>query len=284
MLRCKVTSVVLLIAVEAQPSLANAEHSSVGAPAQPSQRHESADASASSPDDAEALYADARRRYDAGDLRGALEILQRCYAVAKSPNLLFNIAQVHHELSDCPAALEFYQRYVQDSTDGERRDDANQQIAILSKQCPPPRTSTHIVEANPITKPSHEIPTAAPVLTTRVREPASERPHHWSTVGWIALGAGTLAGVATAYFSAEALQASRDTERKDVGASYHYERAADLTRESAWAWACGVTTVVAVGTGIYALTLASPKQKPPPTRFSMALSPQAALVDYRLLF
>ena len=278
----KVTPIALCLMFQCHPLLAASVASGVVAETQPTRSGESNAASSDPSDEAEALFAVARKKYEAGDLPGALSVLQRCYELTHAANLLYNLALLYHELADCSKALEHFQRYIQEAADGERRDDANQQIAALSQKCPPPSPAQAARQAVPESTQPPQLaaaPTSPPVIDT-----SSARPHYWSSVGWVALGAGAMAGATAIYFAVQAVQANHDAEKRPITADYYNERSATLTRDSTYAWAFGATSVVAIGVGVYSLTVAAPKQQSVSAAFTTTLSPSAALVGYRLRF
>jgi len=197
---------------------------------------------ASAPLDPEHLLATARQQYQAGDLKGAVELLRQCYATTHDPNLLFNIAQVYRELKDCMSAREHYRRYIEEAPDGERVADARKHIAMLNPTCPVamPHESPADLKAGPTAPP----PTAASL-------PAN----HWPTVAWISFGTSVLAAAATTYFAAESYSAKRDVERiqqqPTFDARYLNTRLDDFYRDRNWATGAAITSGVTLVLGVY---------------------------------
>jgi tetratricopeptide (TPR) repeat protein len=227
--------------------------------------------------EAERLFAEAQRYYDAGDLRQALRALEDCYARTHAPNLLYNRARVHVELSECSKARELYGQFVREVQDDALRADANAELAKLNEDCPLREW------AGPLAKNAATV-TPPPVQSKRSRvapEP-SQSTRRTSVFAWAVLGTGAAAGVATAYFTVASLKAYEDTEKHGVDAGFHYEREADLTRNSTLAWALGVTTVLSVGFGTY--LLAAPRREQTASSLTVAWLPRMAVVDYRLRF
>jgi hypothetical protein len=279
----KVTSIALWLVFFCQPAFATSASSDVADEAQQKMSGESSVEKVAPANEAEELFAQARKKYEAGDVHGALNDLERCYALSHSVNLLYNLALLHNELEDCPKALHYFHRYIQEASDGERRDEVNRQIAALSEKCPPANPAlapAHVAPKNgpPQAAPAtpRSVPTASGTVTTR--------PQQWSTVGWIALGAGAVSGVTTAYFAVKAVQANHDTEQRPILADYYKERSSDLTRYSTYAWVFGATSVLAIGVGVYALAVAAPNQQNASSELTATVSNSSALVGYRLRF
>jgi hypothetical protein len=272
--------IVLVLVLHAQSSRAVANEPD--GESQRSQSDEPTLANGGSSGDAEMLFAEAKQLHDAHDLRGALQKLEQCYAVSRSANVLFNIASVHQELDDCPKALEFYRRYLAEATDDDGRSNANEQISALSQQCPAAEPAPVSPEAE------SKSPTIAP---ESVSEPApaprapvpSQQPHRWLTAGGIALGAGALAGAATAFFSVRAFQAKHDYETTHSTQIYG-ERSADYNRDVVYSSICGAATGAAILFGVYALAVAAPRERTAPAALMVTIAPGRAQLGYRLSF
>jgi len=104
------------------------------------------------------LYAKAKERYAAGDLEGALSYMQRCFDLSHSNNLLFNLGQLHAELSHCSVAVEYYRRFLAVAPEGKARRTAAQQVEQLGQECrensrAPVPTSDAPVSARATTEP-----------------------------------------------------------------------------------------------------------------------------------
>jgi tetratricopeptide (TPR) repeat protein len=265
-----------------QPAFATTVPSVVVAEAQQKRSDESGVEMSDLAAKAEELFAQARKKYEAGDLHGALSDLEQCYVLSHSVNLLYNLALVHNELGDCPKALDHFQRYIRAAADGERRDEANRQIVALTGKCPPASPAL----ASRQSAPTHRLPQAAPAphSVPTINKTATTSQEQWLSIGWIALGAGAVSGMTAAYFAVRAVQANHDTQRRPISADYYKEQSSNLTRYSTYAWVFGATSVLAIGVGVYALVLAAPKQQDASSGLTATLSPSAALVGYRLRF
>lgn len=279
MLYSKVTSVALWLGFVSQTSFATTVPSDVAADAQQKRSDKTSVEKVERADEAEELFARARKKYEAGDVHGALNDLEQCYALSHSVNLLYNLALLYNDLEDCTKALDYFHRYIREAADGERRDEANRQIAAFSEKCPPASPAPAALKHVP---PQAAPATPRPVLT--VSGTVMPRPQRWSTVGWIALGAGAVSGVTAAYFAVQAVEANHDTEQRPITADYYKEHSSDLTRYSTYAWVFGATSVLAMGVGVYVLAVAAPKQQDVSSGPTATVSNSAALVGYRLRF
>jgi tetratricopeptide (TPR) repeat protein len=248
------------------------------------------DTSTTTTDDATKLFDDAQILYRAGDRQGAITRLTRCYELTHDVNVLYNLAQIHRELEHCREALDYYRRYIQAVPDGDPTNAAKLYTAQLSEQCstdsplPPPVAN----ESNTKTVPSPVvIPSKTPpIALTGTTSPDVPRSRVWPTIGWISVGTAALSTVATGYFTVQALQAKKDTEKKG-SVSYYDERKDDLFRNSICTGVFGTTAIVAVGLSIYSFVVAAPNERAKDkklTNWSMSLSPNGALLSAQTLF
>jgi tetratricopeptide (TPR) repeat protein len=98
-----------------------------------------AGAAAAQPSDADVKKAKAHFKQgkayqDAGALDQAIDEYQQAYALAKIPDLLFNIAQVYRMKSDRPRALEYYKKYLDAVPEGKAADEARVHVARMTKE------------------------------------------------------------------------------------------------------------------------------------------------------
>jgi tetratricopeptide (TPR) repeat protein len=208
-------------------------------------------------EDSATLFAKAEQHYEAGDLRGAVELLQQCYSATHDPNLLFNIAQVLRDLNECSGAVENYRRYIQQAPHGERVAHAKSQIAELEPNC---RAAVRPVEEK-----------AAPPDPARYRRSVmaptadSEPSKFWPIIGWTSCGAGVIAATAATYFGLEAHSAKLDIERiqqhPPFQASYLQNRLDDFYRDRNWAIGFGIASGVMAAVGLYVLIVTAPEQR-----------------------
>jgi len=75
------------------------------------------------------------RLFDAGDYVAALALFERAYAKVPSPKLFFNFGQVHRRLGRTVEALEFYERYLNETPNppAKLRAEAQQRIGELQE-------------------------------------------------------------------------------------------------------------------------------------------------------
>ncbi len=132
----------------------------------------------------------AQADFGAGRYEPALDHLQRAYALAPHPELLFNIARCYEELHHRGKAVDAYDRYLavqpNDTAARERAEALRQDLAANPEPPEPPAVV-------PTTPP----PTTAPVLVLDkapappARKPIYRRWWLWTTVaGVVVVGAG----------------------------------------------------------------------------------------------
>lgn len=248
--------------------------------------------------DADALFAEAQQHYEAGELNEALQKTLRCYELTHAVNLLHNLAVIYQQLGDCPHSLEYYRRYVREAEDDQQRANAQRHIASLSSQCDAPLAAEATPESVPgvtapapvpksppapgVTGPS-PVFRAAPTPGAPSADPASPGFQHWTTLGWVALSTGVVAGAGATYFAIGALEAQRDAKNASTSADFD-DRSSALARNSTLAGVLGATSLVALGLGTYALIVAPPNKGRGSTALTLSPMPNGALVDYRVRF
>jgi tetratricopeptide (TPR) repeat protein len=137
-------------------------------------------------------FAAGRVEFEAGHYDAALEHLQRAYALAPHPELLFNIARCLEELHRSGAAVDAYDRYLAvEPNDTVARD----RVAALRQRLlanPPPATES---SAQPTPTPA-ATPGAATATTTNLiaTAPPPRRPLYRRWWLWTAVGAVVVAG------------------------------------------------------------------------------------------
>src|SRR5215471_7771509 len=144
--------------------------------------------------EAKELYRQAKERYLAKDLEGALSLMEKSYALSKKPELLFNLGQLNRELGRCQPALDYYQRYLENAATGTHRTEAMEASSRLADACPPGFVS--------------EVPSEVPAQ--------SEASHsYWTThriVAWSVLAASALTASGALYFALRSGQDAHDVE------------------------------------------------------------------------
>jgi hypothetical protein len=231
------------------------------------------------------LFDEAEARYIAKDFEGARRCLERCFELTGDESLLFNIAQLHRKLSNCPLALDFYRRYVETAKNGERVSDANRFIEELTAQCgSPPKAAT---------EPPTKLPTPSPPASVEPRPlpspppppPPTESYRTWPVVGWVSVGTAVVSAAASTYFTVGAVRAKHDTEKANIDASFYTERSNDLFRNNVLAGAFGTTALIATGLGIYSFAVAAPKERAKTTTsWSVVALPNALLLGAQTRF
>ncbi len=80
---------------------------------------------------AEALNAQARQAYDAGDFTGALELFNQAWGTARLPKYLFNAAKACMRLEDPEAALHYYKKYLEAAPGADDAADVEKEMKAL---------------------------------------------------------------------------------------------------------------------------------------------------------
>jgi tetratricopeptide (TPR) repeat protein len=70
---------------------------------------------------ADKLFEDGQRAFQAADYTHAVALFKSAYELVRDPVYLFNIAQAYRKLLDCEQASDFYNRYLTDATDADRK-------------------------------------------------------------------------------------------------------------------------------------------------------------------
>jgi len=190
------------------------------------------------------LNEQARRSYNLGHWRDAIDAFEKAYQLTGDPALLFNLAQSHRHLGNGEEALRFYRAYLREKTDPTNRQIAEEQIKELevqnwhdpfvatpSKTSPisPPQNSPHDVAPTPlpvaadITSTPHILPPplapATPIVTgvapaptsaaiATTAPPPSEPPPRVPVPRWLAWAGGAVTVVLGVSAIATGLSAS----------------------------------------------------------------------------
>lgn len=241
------------------------------------------------------LYAKAQSQYAVGDLEGALETMAKGYELGHSPNLLFNLGQLHRELSHCAQAVDYYDRYVVAAPNGERVVDAKRYAVALRAQCPVQ------AEAEPRAEPSRPIvaaPAPAPAPRPLVTPPRAEilgrTPTHdpWRIAGWVAFGTAVATATSAVYFAVETKQAKDDVQTGMNALDFNWgrdgarleHRQDDFFRDRALAYGFATVTALALGTGAFAWTLGAPDKPSSAGAWSITVSADLLHTDCRVRF
>ncbi|MEO8178238.1 MAG: hypothetical protein ABI895_05330 [Deltaproteobacteria bacterium] len=140
----------------------------------------------------EALVERAKQRFAEGRFRDAVPLLECAYVLSRQPRLLFNLGVVHHKLSECEPAREYFERYLAEDPRGRARSEATSALAELYAHCPPPRAARGSVgtPAPPLERAPG--PAAAIPVPLATRSPAAALPSPQVLIVW---GAGAALGV-----------------------------------------------------------------------------------------
>jgi hypothetical protein len=241
------------------------------------------------------------RRYEAGDVAGALTSMRESYRLSARPELLYNIARLEKELGDCAPALADYREYVERAPQGRYRADASSAIDELSARCPPSHPALKGAPAGgapagnaaistppaldpsqpPAPAPAAESP-APPTHVPRLPESTATRassywtPQRW--IGWSMIGAGAITEAVALGFLTAALderdrfKASVDTARSQgLPPDFGLEDAQH--RDQHWAQLLGVTGGALVAGGALLVLFAPDRSPASPTSARLHVQP-----------
>jgi hypothetical protein len=217
------------------------------------------------------LFHQAESEYAAGDVAGALDLMEQSYQLSQRPELLFNLGQLNRELHRCRPALDRYRQYLAQSPTGRRRDDAERSLAELGRECPEPASA---------------VPPAPPPSPRAVHRP------YWTTpriAGWAALGAGVAAGTGALLFGLAVKHAESDINSlQSNGRTYDATRAnalkGDGERYQAWEVGLGVASAGMLASGVLLLLVGTPTKQSAASSLSLSVEPGGASAAYSAEF
>jgi hypothetical protein len=121
---------------------------------------------------------EADRRFVAGDLAGALRVLEPECAESDRPACAFSLGAIHHGLGQCPTARSFYRRYLELAPEGERAVEVREALDEVEAHC-----GSAASPSSPALAPG---PTDAVAPGPRASVPASSPDRGLSSEGWLA--------------------------------------------------------------------------------------------------
>jgi len=83
---------------------------------------------------AEDLFAASMDAYRRGDFKGAIELLEKVYAMDPEPSILYNMGRAYEGLGDLPKAIDHYKRFLDQSPHARDRGALEQRITTLERQ------------------------------------------------------------------------------------------------------------------------------------------------------
>jgi hypothetical protein len=167
----------------------------------------------------EAALQEADRRFVAGDLAGALAILEPACSKSERPECLFSLGAVQHGLGHCPEALAYYLRYREVAPGGKQIEEVTAALQEVEERCgaAPRAAASSSAVAIGEAAPTAEGPKSAAAAAPEPGAPAPSAPTTRSTLtSQLMLGSFVLSGtaaVSSAVFGVLAVQAARDCER-----------------------------------------------------------------------
>jgi len=192
---------------------------------------------------AESLAEEGVAAFEAGELRRALDLLERAFALDQRPNLVFNIGRIHEELGHLQLAIAQYELFVTwPGVDIDTREFAAQRAAklrsILANVSTPDGEPTPVDDGpdptpTPVTPVSREVGSQHPEPDGSDHKQRKRSPKLISGAVFLGVGAaalatgGALGGVAAARASAADDQEYVDAEDQLRDSARTLARAAD---------------------------------------------------------
>lgn len=163
---------------------------------------------------------EADRRFVAGDLAGALAILEPACAKSERPECLFSLGAVQHGLGHCPEALDYYRRYREVAPGGEQIEEVTAALDEVEERCgararaAPAAAAASGEDAPGAMPPSPDAASPAPAAPASA--PPSALASRSTLSSRLMLGSFVLSGataVSSVVFGVLAAQAAHDCER-----------------------------------------------------------------------
>lgn len=152
--------------------------------------------------EAELLTERAKQLFREARFSEAVPLLERAYALTRAPRQLFNLGVLHHKLSECNPAREYFERYLTEDPEGTARADAQRALEELYAHCPAPDLVPSLPAASPEGFDTSALPertVAEAPQPARAPVPARDWAGRSSGPGapaLVLLGSGAAAGVA----------------------------------------------------------------------------------------
>jgi hypothetical protein len=176
-----------------------------------------ASAAEPSPAAVEAALQEADRRFVAGDLAGALAILEPACSQSERPECLFSLGAIQHGLGHCPEALDHYRRYREVAPRGEQIDEVTAALEEVEGRCGAAASAAQPGAVAPEDHaPSPEAPASSAALPEPAVPPPAAAPSRSTLNSQLMLSSFVLSGgaaVTSVVFGVLAAQAARDCER-----------------------------------------------------------------------
>jgi hypothetical protein len=148
-----------------------------------------------------AALGEADRRFVAGDLAGALEVLQPACSTSDRPECAFALGAIEHGLGHCEAARQHYQHYRELAPRGEHLAEVEAALEEVDAQCgngTPPGTPPGTLPGAPplVEAAAASAPSAAPAPAPDPLPPVPVAPAHDPLRRSLVIGSLALSGAA----------------------------------------------------------------------------------------
>jgi hypothetical protein len=176
-----------------------------------------ASASAAEPGPAavDAALQEADRRFVAGDLAGALAVLEPACSKSERPDCLFSLGAIQHGLGRCPEALGYYHRYREVAPRGEQIEEVTAALEEVEARCGAAARAAPSGVAVGEAAPSAALPASPATASAEPNAPPAAATSR-SLTSQLMLGSFALSGataVTSVVFGVLAAQAASDCER-----------------------------------------------------------------------
>jgi hypothetical protein len=218
---------VATLGAAAAPSRAAETPSAAPAPKLDTTPIDAAHAAAAEPDVAQvdAALLEADRRFVAGDLHGALDILEPVCDASARPDCAFSLAAIHHGLGHCREARTSYRRYREIAPAGEHTEEVRAALEEVETRCGNAGEATPAVPGIAASSPERAAMSApSPALAASPGEPRPLGPPPRDSIGTeLVVGSFAISGAAaltSVVFGILAARSANRCARADV-----YDRA-----------------------------------------------------------
>jgi hypothetical protein len=237
----------------------------------------------------------ADRHFRKGNPAAAIPLLERAYRSTGWTGCLLNLGMAHHSLSECQAARDYYERYLDLEAYSERRIQVESALEELERSCAP-RMAPPLARA-PEVRGNAIAPLADAVGPMSNRSMQRVAPEPRASVARVGQGQRTLAlmgfglagatGLAALTFVVSGERYDREAQRfEDLGRTPDNDSVAraldrDGRRANTWAVAFGAASVLLLGTSAGLLWLGESAGS---GTLSLSLSPGASRMSYQARF
>lgn len=175
---------------------------------------------------AEDLFSASMDAYRRGDFKGAIELLEKVYAMDPDPSILYNMGRAYEGLGDLPKAIEHYKRFLEKSPNAHDKGALEQRISTLEKQVEDRKSLEHQRDQERQRAEQEARERAAKEAELEKAKQASAAPKRRSPipfilggVGLASIGVGTVFGVMASSNHSDATSERQQDKASDLDAT-----------------------------------------------------------------